>query len=191
MSEARIGGGSIRKLWSTETDKFRDHLLRLDKDSRRLRFGMAVDDVFITDYADRAGATQSVVYAFFVHGEMHAAAELRMIGDGWSQEAEAAFSVETAYQDGGVGTELMGRVILAARNRGVHRLYMNCLSENRKMQRIARKYEAELHFDHGEVVGQVKTPGPTPVSLWSEAVDDSSGFVMAVLEFPLRLLPAA
>lgn len=191
MSETRIGGGSIRKLWSTETDKFRDHLLRLDKDNRRLRFGMAVDDAFITAYAERASTGQSVTYGFFVQGEMHAAAELRMIGDGWSQEAEAAFSVEAAYQDGGVGTDLLGRVILAARNRGVHRLYMNCLSENRKMQRIAKKYEAELHFDHGEVVGQVKTPGPTPVSLWSEAVDDSSGFVMAVLEFPLRLVPAA
>ena len=192
MSETWIGGGSIRKLWSTETDKFRDHLLRLDKDNRRLRFGMAVDDTFIKNYADCAGTAQSVIHGYFVHGEMHAAAELRMMGDGrWSQEAEAAFSVEEPYQDAGVGTDLLGRVILAARNRGVHRLYMNCLSENRKMQRIARKYEAELHFDHGEVVGQVKTPGPTPASLWSEAVDDSSGFVMAVLEFPLRLLPAA
>jgi GNAT superfamily N-acetyltransferase len=165
--------------------------MRLDKDSRRMRFGMAVDDRFITDYAGRADHMQSVIYGYFVNGQMRAAAELRMIGDGWSLEAEAAFSVERAYQDSGVGTDLLGRVILAARNRGVHRLYMNCLSENRKMQRIARKYEAELHFDHGEVVGQVKTPGPTPASLWSEAVDDGNGFVMAVLELPLRILKAA
>jgi len=191
MSETRLGGGTIRKLWSTERDKFRDHLMRLDKDSRRMRFGMAVDDRFITDYAGRADHMQSVIYGYFVNGQMRAAAELRMIGDGWSLEAEAAFSVERAYQDSGVGTDLLGRVILAARNRGVHRLYMNCLSENRKMQRIARKYEAELHFDHGEVVGQVKTPGPTPASLWSEAVDDGNGFVMAVLELPLRILKAA
>lgn len=191
MSDSRLGGGTIRKLWSTERDKFRDHLLRLDKDSRRLRFGMAVDDAFITDYAGRPDQLPGVIYGYFAGGEMHAAAELRMIGDGWSLEAEAAFSVEREYQDSGVGTELLGRVILAARNRGVHRLYMNCLSENRKMQRIARKYEAELHFDHGEVVGQVKTPGPTPVSLWSEAIDDGNGFVLAVLELPLRLLQAA
>jgi|EndMetStandDraft_8_1072994.scaffolds.fasta_scaffold118410_2 GNAT superfamily N-acetyltransferase len=191
MSKSRFGGGTIRKLWVTETEKFRDHLLRLDIESRRMRFGMAIDDAFIENYAERADFIKSVIYGYFVGGEMRAAAELRTIGEGWSQEAEAAFSVETDWQDTGVGTDLLGRIILAARNRGIERLYMNCLSENRKMQRIARKYEAELHFDHGEVVGQVKTTGPTPASLWSEAIDDGNRFVMAVLELPLRLLPAA
>jgi GNAT superfamily N-acetyltransferase len=171
--------------------KFRDHLLRLDDESRRMRFGMVVDDAFIMGYVDRSDLIKSVIYGYFVGGEMCAAAELRAIGDGWSEDAEAAFSVEAAYQDTGVGTDLLGRIILAARNRGIGRLYMNCLSENRKMQRVARKYEAELHFDHGEVVGQVRTTGPTPASLWSEAIDDGNGFVMAVLELPLRLLPAA
>jgi len=132
------------------------------------------------------------LYGSFAGREMHAAAELRMIGDNWHGEAEAAFSVERDYQDSGVGTELLGRVIVAARNRGVERLYMNCLSENRKMQRIAKKYAADLFFDHGEVVGQLKPSMPTPISLWTEAVDNSNGFVMAVLEFPLgRLRPAA
>jgi RimJ/RimL family protein N-acetyltransferase len=191
MSNSRFGGGTIRKLWATETQKFRDHLLRLDEESRRMRFGMAVDDAFIEAYADRAELLKSVIYGYFVQGEMRAAAELRSIGEGWSDEAEAAFSVENSHQDSGVGTDLLGRIILAARNRGIERVYMNCLSENRKMQRIARKYEAELHFEHGEVVGQVRTPGPTPASLWSEAMDDGNGFVMAVLELPLRLLPAA
>ena len=191
MSKSLTGGGTVRKLWPTEIEKFRDHLLRLDKDSRRMRFGMSVDDAFIVAYVAQADFRMSVIYGYFAGGEMHAAAELRCIGEGWGAEAEAAFSVEPTFQDGGVGTDLLGRVILAARNRGIHRLYMNCLLENRKMQRIARKYDAELHFDHGEVVGKVRTPGPTPASLWSEAMDDSSGFVMGVLDLPLRLLPAA
>lgn len=191
MSKSRFGGGTIRKLWSTEIQKFRDHLLRLDEESRRMRFGMAVDNDFIQAYAERADFLKSVIYGYFVGGEMRAAAELRTIGDGWREEAEAAFSVETAFQDTGVGTDLLGRVILAARNRGISRIYMNCLSENRKMQRIARKYEADLHFEHGEVVGQMRMPAPTPASIWSEAIDDGSGFVMAVLELPLRLMPAA
>jgi RimJ/RimL family protein N-acetyltransferase len=185
MAETRRWGETTRKLWFTETEKFRNHLLRLDADSRRLRFGMTVNDEFITTYAERTRDMQSVIYGFFVGRDMHAAAELRMIGDNWHGEAEAAFSVERAYQDSGVGTELLGKVIVAARNRGVERLYMNCLSENRKMQRIARKFEAELFFDHGDVVGQLKPSFPTPVSLWTEAIDNGSGFVMAVLEFPL------
>ena len=191
MSKSLIGGGTVRKLWPTEMEKFRDHLLRLDTDSRRMRFGMAVDDGFIAAYAQRTDLARSVIYGYFTGGDMHAAAELRVIGEAWGPEAETAFSVEEAFQGSGVGTDLLGRIIIAARNRGIHRLYMNCLSENRKMQRIARKFDAELQFDHGEVVGQVRTPGPTPASIWSEAIDDGNGFVMAVLDLPLRLLRAA
>jgi RimJ/RimL family protein N-acetyltransferase len=191
MSKSLNGGGTIRKLWPTEIEKFRDHLLRLDDENRRMRFGMSVDDAFIAAYAGRADWTRTVIYGYFVAGDVQATAELRAIGESWGAEAEAAFSVENGYQDAGVGTELLGRVVLTARNRGIHRLYMNCLLENRKMQRIARKYEAELHFDHGEVVGHLQTPGPTPASLWSEAVDDGNGFVMAVLDLPLRAMRAA
>ena len=186
MPETHIWGGTVRKLWFTETEKFQDHMLRLDVESRRMRFGMAVDDDFIRKYASQINRFRSVVYGFFMERDMCAAAELRMIGDSWHGEAEAAFSVEPDYQNSGVGTELLGRIILAARNRGVDRLFMNCLTENRRMQRVAKKYEAELYFDHGEVIGQLKPAFPTPASLWSEAMDNGSGFVMAVLEFPLR-----
>ncbi len=191
MPETHIWGGTVRKLWFTETEKFQDHLIRLDKESRRMRFGMAVSDAFIRTYTEGTNRFQSVIYGFFVAREMRAAAELRMIGDSWQGDAEAAFSVEGDYQDSGVGTELLGRIIVAARNRGVDRLYMNCLAENRRMQRIAKKYQADLYFDHGEVVGQLKPSYPTPLSLWSEAMDNSNGFVMAVLEFPLQRLSSA
>jgi GNAT superfamily N-acetyltransferase len=177
-------------MWLQEKDKFRDHLLRLDRDSRRMRFGMAVSDDFITDYASRVGEMRCVVYGFFAGGEMRAAAEMRKIGESWSTDAEGAFSVEKDFQNHGIGTELLGRIIRAARNRGVSRLYMNCLAENHKMQRLCRKYEAELHFDHGEVVGRVLPALPTYISIWEEAVDNSNGFVMAVFDLPIRMLPA-
>ncbi|HZV20001.1 MAG TPA: GNAT family N-acetyltransferase [Hyphomicrobiales bacterium] len=191
MPESHLWGGTIRKMWSTESDKFRDHLLRLDRESRRMRFGMAVSDDFITDYASRTGEMKCLVYGFFVDGEMRAAAEMRQIGDSWSRDAEGAFSVEEEFQNRGIGTELLGKIIRAARNRNVSRLYMNCLAENHKMQRICRKFNAELHFDHGEVVGRVLPALPTYISLWEEAVEDSKGFVMAVLDLPSRLSPAA
>jgi RimJ/RimL family protein N-acetyltransferase len=178
-------------MWASECDKFRDHLLRLDRESRRMRFGMAVSDDFIRDYAARLSDMRCLVYGFFIDGEMRAAAEMRQIGDAWSTDAEGAFSVEEAYQNRGIGTDLLGRIIRAARNRGISRLYMNCLAENHKMQRICRKFRAELHFDHGEVVGRVIPAVPTYISLWEEAIDDSNGFVMAVLDLPASLKPAA
>ena len=182
MSEHRRPGGNIRKLWPQETDRFRDHLLRLDKDSRRMRFAHGVSDSFIEDYANRMSEMGSIVFGYVVDGEVHAAAELRKLGDSWGHEAEAAFSVEKAHQEKGIGTELMGRVIRAARNRGVQNLYMSCLAENNKMQAIARKHEAELRFEYGEVVGEIVPQDSNYFSLLAEAVEDRVGYMMAVLD---------
>ena len=52
MHEPLPPGGLIRKLWISEAEAYRDHLLRLDPDSRRNRFAGAVSDQFVTDYAN-------------------------------------------------------------------------------------------------------------------------------------------
>lgn len=182
MGQERFQGGTIRKLWPAEVDKFRDHLLRLDKASRRMRFAHAVSDGFIADYASGMTANGAIVFGFFVDAELHAAAELRKIGDTWGQEAEAAFSVETAYQEKGIATELLGRIIRSARNRGVRHLIMSCLADNAKMQAVARHHDAELRFEHGEVIGEIVPDGASPMSVLAEAVDDRMGFLMAVFD---------
>lgn len=191
MSDLNAGEGTIRRLWPTETDKFRDHLLRLDKDSRRLRFAHSVSDAFVEDYASRMAEYGSLVYGHVVDGKVRGAAELRRLGDGWGEEAEAAFSVEKAYQDNGVGSDLMGRVVRAARNRRVRRLYMSCMAENAKMQVIARKHEAVLRFEYGEVIGEILPETPDYFSMVAEAAEDRVGFMIAVLDLQSRMVRAA
>jgi GNAT superfamily N-acetyltransferase len=191
MSDLNAEEGIIRRLWPTETDKFRDHLLRLDKDSRRLRFAHSVSDAFVEDYASRMAEYGSLVYGHVVDGKVRGAAELRRLGDGWGEEAEAAFSVEKAYQDNGVGSDLMGRVVRAARNRRVRRLYMSCMAENAKMQVIAKKHEAVLRFEYGEVIGEILPETPDYFSMVAEAAEDRVGFMIAVLDLQSRMVRAA
>jgi hypothetical protein len=59
------------------------------------------------------------------------------------------------------------------------------------MQKIAKKYDAILQFEHGEVVGHVAPSPAHYFSIWREAVEDEMGFVMAVLDLQRRLIPAA
>jgi RimJ/RimL family protein N-acetyltransferase len=191
MSDLYPGEGSIRRLWPTETDKFRDHLLRLDPESRRMRFAHSVSNTFIEQYASRMTQYGSLVYGYLVDGQMRGAAELRRLGDTWGDEAEAAFSVEQPHQDHGVGTDLMGRVVRAARNRNIRRLYMSCLAENAKMQAIARKHAAVLRFEAGDVVGEILPERPDYASLAAEAAADRMGFMIAVLDLQARLVRAA
>jgi GNAT superfamily N-acetyltransferase len=185
--ESGAPASAIRKLWIGESKLFRDHLLRLDPESRRSRFGSPVNEYFITDYAGRALGPDSVIHGFFVAGTLRAAAELRPFGNRFPYEAEAAFSVELDWQNCGIGTVLFERTILAARNRGIRTLYMSCLAENRRMQRVARKYKAEIRFDADDVIGEVANPGPTPLSLFREFIADGHDFATAILDVHSRM----
>jgi GNAT superfamily N-acetyltransferase len=180
-------GTVIRKLWIGEADIYRDHLLRLDADSRRNRFAGAVSDEFVREYAELSFGIDALIHGFFVDGALHGAAELRPIGAPLMREAEAAFSIEKPWQSHGVGSLLLERTLLAARNRGVKFLHMACLADNRRMQQLARKYDAELTFDFSNVVGEVATPRPTPLSVMREILADGHGFATAMFDVQSRL----
>jgi RimJ/RimL family protein N-acetyltransferase len=191
MSNNQNWGGTIRKLWPTERDKFRDHLLRLDAANRRLRFTHAVSDSFVIDYAAGMADNGAIVYAYVEDGEVRACAELRKIGNRWGEEAEAAFSVEREFQERGIATELMGRVIRSARNRGVHHIMMSCLASNAKMQAVAKHHDATLRFESGEVVGEIVPDHASPLSVFAEAIDDRMGDIQAVFDLRLQSSRAA
>ena len=191
MNELLPDGGTIRKLWPGETDAYRDHLLRLDHDSRHRRFSGAVADEVIARHAATANGLGVVVYGFFVDGMLRGAAELRQSGSLFSHEAEAAFSIEQAWQSHGVGTELLERTLLSARNRGIKSLRMDCLAENRRMQQLARKFDAEFSFDFGSVVGEVDPPRSTLLSLLREVMADTHAIAGRVFEVQARLFGPA
>jgi GNAT superfamily N-acetyltransferase len=192
MRDLLPANGRIRKLWLGETDIHRDHLLRLDPGSRRSRFGCGVPDDFIDRYVAMASSLGSVIHGFFVADVLRGTGELRPLGPAFAQQAEAAFAIETPWQSHGVGTALLGRVLLAARNRGFKLLHMACLADNRRMQQLALKFDAELTFDFAGVVGEVEAAHPTPLSVMREFVADSAGFATALLDVQARLIrPAA
>lgn len=174
--------GSIRKLLATENDLFSQHLLRLDKESRRLRFTHAVSDEFVSNYAKTASDPGSVVYIYTLDGVVRAAAELKRNGATWGHTAEAAFSVESKFANKGLATELMGHIILSARNRGVKHLVMNCLAENTRMMAIARKYHADLHLEQGDIVAQIVPNGSDYLSMATEIYEDRFVLFLAALD---------
>ena len=190
MQEVLPEGAIIRKLWIGETDKYRAHLLRLDPHSRRNRFGGAVTDDSIRDEADLSAAPEAVVHGCFIDGAVRGAAALRPPGLSLSRRAEIALSVEKPWQSRGVGSALLQRTLLAARNRGFRLLHMACLADNERMQQLARKFAAELSFDFGGVIGEVESSRPTPLSLMRELLTDGHGIATTVLDLQSRMLRA-
>ena len=191
MHEPLPDGGTIRKLWAGESDAYRDHLLRLDRDSRYRRFSGAVSDEFIARHAATINEIGVVVHGFFIDGVLRGAAELRRNGPMQKHAGEAAFSIEQPWQSHGIGTVLLERTLLSARNRGIKSLQMLCLADNQRMQQLALKFEADLSFDFGSVIGEVDSPRSTPLSLVREAMADNHSIATAIFEAQSRLFKPA
>jgi len=183
MHQVFIEGGLIRKLWTVETTVYRDHLLRLDPESRRNRFNATISDDTVRGYAETVRGSDVVIHGFFVDGVLRGVADLRILG----REAEAAFSIERPWQSHGVGSALLERSLLVARNRGVKLLQVCCLVDNYRMQQLARKFEAEIIFDFGTVIGTMENPYPTPLSLVQEIAADGHSFIAFYIDFQSRL----
>ncbi|HML29167.1 MAG TPA: GNAT family N-acetyltransferase [Hyphomicrobium sp.] len=179
--------GLIRRLLTSETYLLRDHLQRLDHDARHRRFGHDVSDDFIGRYAAHAGDFGNVTFGYFVDGEVRAVAELRpdilMHKDG----AEVAFSVERPFVNRGIATQLMGRVIRTARNRGLRHLILVCLPDNAKMQAIARHYGAELNIADGSVIADIIPTEPDYQSWFSEILDERMTYIQSALDLQKRV----
>lgn len=195
MDTTQVHAGYIRRLWPADLSLFRDHLLRLDSDSRHARYGMAVSDEFLKNYAEHCFAHDSVIFGYFVDGLVRGAGELRPLFEAHEHEkdrtAEAAFSVERDFRRKGVGTELLGRIIRIARNHQADELLMSCLASNRAMQNLARHFKAEIAFETDQVTGKLIGRKPNAFSIAQEAFENSASFATAFVDLQKRLFSGA
>ena len=194
MVEGVAHSHSVRRLYKPDLPLFRDHLVRLDPDTRRDRFGLEVSDDYLARYAALCFTPGAVTYGYFEDGVLRGGAELRTFVSKalpFHKDGEAAFSVEKPWRRRGVGTELMGHVVLAARNRSIGTLTIFCLRHNRAMLQLAKKFDAELKFELNDVTGHLVARQPSLYSLWREWADDAFDFGAALVAYQVRTLHAA
>lgn len=164
---------TLRRLRLSETALFEAHLLRLDPECRRLRFGQAVRDEFLSTYARRAPSPGTVIEGAFVDGVLRGVAELRPFAPG-SRTAEAAVSVEPALRRRGIGRRLLKQLTLRARNLGIRKVVLICLPENVAMRRLATGLGGSVVFAPGELAYTIPEPPPTMYSFACEAMADAA-----------------
>lgn len=129
------------------------HLLRLDPHSRYLRFGYSLKDEQISRYCRGDPDQDPLIYGVRIDGILRGVAEIRQPSDRSLETAEIALSVESAWQNQGIGTALMSGALLLATAQGLTTLKLHCMPENPYMQRIAAKFGAQFHRSHGLVTG--------------------------------------
>ncbi|CCE08271.1 putative Acetyltransferase (GNAT) family [Bradyrhizobium sp. STM 3843] len=152
----RPGFGYVRTLSQhEELPLLRDHLLRLDSESRHDRFNGFLDDGFIERYAAKCAADGTVIVAYMENGIVRGAAELHPPEQSDDGLPEVAFSVETCVRRRGVGSLLFERVISEARWKGYRKLRVTTGAQNHAMRALAAKFGAHLVFSHGESTGTI------------------------------------
>jgi GNAT superfamily N-acetyltransferase len=155
--------GTVRTLrQQEELPLLRDHLLRLDRESRRDRFHGFIDDRFIERYAGKCADDGTVIVAYIEGGVVRGAAELHPPDQSPDSLPEIAFSVEACVRRQGVGSILFKKVIAEARSKGYHSLRITTGAQNQAMRALANKFGAHLTFRHGESTGTIDLKSPQP-----------------------------
>ncbi len=114
------------------------HLLRLDPEQRRTRFLGTIDEAGLRAHVARSAPLALVVFA--PDGIVRGCAEVhRSFVPG---EAEVAVSVETGWQNRGVGAALTTQATRVAQRAGLPDVRLICLRRNVPMLRIAQKLAA-------------------------------------------------
>src|SRR5471032_1576819 len=151
-----LARGSVRTpRQQEELPLLRDHLLRLDPESRHDRFHGFMDDGFIERYAAKCAGDGTLIIAYIEDGVVRGAAELHPPDQSPDAMPEIAFSVEACVRRQGVGSILFRKLIAEARSKGYKSLRITTGAQNQAMRALAQKFGAHLTFRHGESTGSI------------------------------------
>jgi GNAT superfamily N-acetyltransferase len=167
----------VRELSRLERPALERHFLALGAEDRRLRFGASLNDFALRAYVARIDFGSDAAFGVFDdHLRLVGAAHLAR-SDG---HAELGVSVLEGHRGRGVGGALLARAHMHARNWGVRRLFMHCLTENSAMMHLARKQGMAMVASSGETDAWLGLPPA-----------DAASFLGAVFEQRVALFDYA
>lgn len=148
----------VRRALPSEFDKYRQHLLKLDADSRYLRFGYMIKDEMIVQLCDQWQKDASRHVLFVIEDnklDFLAVGHVAMLN-----EMELAFSVLPQCQRQGMGSMLMVRVIQWCRTHGHLNGCMVCLSTNTAIRHLCQKHGINIRSQQGETMADIHFDSP-------------------------------
>ena len=169
----------VRELTGLDRAAYERHLIALDAEDRRLRFGIPATDGAIGAYVADIDFDRDTLFGIsddqlgFV-----AAAHLARADD----HAELGVSVLPGHRNRGFGGALLARAALHARNWRRQRLFMHCLRENETIMHLARKQGMDIVIESGEADAWLRLPEPDAGSYFGEVFAQRA----ALFDFALK-----
>lgn len=158
---ARAGRARFRRLGAADRAARLAHLARLGGEGRWARFRGPAPPSPLPEPALAVGS--------WIDGTLRGVAELYPL-PGRPAAAELAMSVEPAFQGQGLGTTLLERLLLLARNRGYRRLVAVAAEDNVRLRALLRRAGARWAPGPGEGRAELPLLPPNPATLALEAL---------------------
>jgi len=165
----------VRELHAGHRDEILRHLLLLNEEDRRLRFGTQTPDEVIHHYVEGLDFNKDTVFGSFD-------SQLNLIGmahlaylpktKGQPQSAEFGVSVLPDGRGEGIGTALLARASVHSRNTRIETLFVHCLANNRAMMHLAQKSGMRVEYAYGDADAYLKLPPANPGTMVEEAANE-------------------
>ena len=167
---------AYRKFGPADRTDIAAHLARLSDHDRRLRFMGYVSKQVTDRYAASLDWGRSVVIGCVAEHGLRGIVHLAC-ADPLQRKAEIGLSVEAGFRNRKIGTELLRRSLLAARNRSMKLVTINCLAENQAMRRLAERFADEAFDGGGEIRFTLRLDPPDMTSRTAETIADAAALI--------------
>jgi GNAT superfamily N-acetyltransferase len=169
----------VRSLTSRHRNRISAHLLALEDSDRYLRFGFLASDAQIGHYTDSIDFERDEVFGIFDRRlDLVAMAHLAYAPapqiSGKPPMAEFGVSVLRRSRGRGFGARLFDHAVLHARNRHIETLFIQSLSENIAMLKIARNAGATVERAGSESEAWLNLPPDDLASQVGAIVEDQA-----------------
>jgi RimJ/RimL family protein N-acetyltransferase len=173
-----------RKLTREHTGRLVDHLIKLQAEDRRLRFGMVVTDNYIENYVFSSFNTESKWFGCEDNGEIISACHVAIT----DAHAELGCSVDKEYRNHKLAQAMFDRAITWLRTKGITDVFMHCLTENGAMKHIARKNDMTVVSEGGDSDANVQVAPATPFTPMVDAYADRMAMYDMIVKNNITIL---
>lgn len=165
----------VRELHGGHRDEILRHLLLLNEEDRRLRFGTQTPDEVIHHYVEGLDFNKDSVFGSFdsqlnLIGMAHLA--YLPVSKGHVKAAEFGVSVLPDGRGQGIGTALLARAAVHSRNTQIESLFVHCLANNRAMMHLAQKAGMRVEYAYGDADAYLTLPPANPSTIVEEAANE-------------------
>jgi len=164
----------VRELHAGQREEVLQHLLKLDDEDRRLRFGTQTPDEVIEHYVKHLNFNKDSIFGIFdLNLRLIGMAHLAYLPEikGQARAAEFGVSVLPEGRSQGLGTALLQRSAVHSRNTRIETLYVHCLSNNKAMMHLAQKAGMSVEYAYGDADAYLKLPPASPATIVEEAAN--------------------